>query len=59
MPASPNSPRLVRAAIVTLDPDTSVLEAIALQYNPDLQAARWEAHRVESPLSEAEIRGCL
>lgn len=32
----PNSPRLVRAGIVTMDRDTSVvLSVIALQYNPD------------------------
>ena len=32
----PNSPRLVRAGIVTMDPDTTaVLGVIALQYNPD------------------------
>jgi hypothetical protein len=34
--ASPISPRLVRAGIVTMDPDTSVVQSIiALQYNPD------------------------
>src|SRR5262249_37202768 len=32
----PNSPRLVRGGIVTLDPDTAtVRNVIALQYNPD------------------------
>jgi len=32
----PNSPRLVRAGIVTMDPDTSVVQSIiAMQYNPD------------------------
>src|SRR5580698_5730451 len=32
----PNSPRLVKGGIVTLDPDTSVVQnVIALQYNPD------------------------
>jgi hypothetical protein len=32
----PNSPRLVKGGIVTMDPDTSaVLSVIALQYNPD------------------------
>lgn len=32
----PNSPRLLRAGIVTMDPDTSaVLNIIALQYNPE------------------------
>src|SRR3984957_13321098 len=32
----PNSPRLVKGGIVTLDPDTSVVQTvIALQYNPD------------------------
>jgi hypothetical protein len=31
-----NSPRLVKGGIVTLDPDTSVVQSvIALQYNPD------------------------
>ena len=35
--ASPLSPRLVKGGIVTLDPDTSVVQnVIALQYNPDL-----------------------
>jgi hypothetical protein len=34
--SSPLSPRLVKGGIVTLDPDTSVLQSvIALQYNPD------------------------
>ena len=33
---SPISPRLVRAGIVTMDPDTSAVQRIiALQYNPD------------------------
>jgi len=33
---SPLAPRLVKGGIVTLDPDTSVLQSvIALQYNPD------------------------
>ena len=33
---SPISPRLVRAGIVTMDPDTSAVQSIiALQYNPD------------------------
>jgi hypothetical protein len=33
---SPLSPRLVKGGIVTLDPDTSVVQTvIALQYNPD------------------------
>ena len=32
----PNSPRLVRGGIVTMDPDTSaILNVLALQYNPD------------------------
>jgi hypothetical protein len=32
----PGSPRLVRGGIVTMDPDTSVVQSvIALQYNPD------------------------
>ena len=32
----PNSPRLVKGGIVTMDPDTSVVQSIiALQYNPD------------------------
>jgi hypothetical protein len=35
-PTSPLSPRLVKGGIVTLDPDTTVLQSvIALQYNPD------------------------
>ena len=33
---SPLSPRLVKGGIVTMDPDTSVVQSvIALQYNPD------------------------
>ena len=36
MSASPNSPRLVKGGIVTMDPDTSAVKSvIALQYNPD------------------------
>jgi hypothetical protein len=36
MSAFPNSPRLVKGGIVTLDPDTSIIQSvIALQYNPD------------------------
>src|ERR1700744_5687844 len=36
MSGFPNSPRLVKGGIVTMDPDTSaVLGVIALQYNPD------------------------
>src|SRR6202051_3266642 len=36
MSSSPNSPRLVKGGIVTMDPDTSAVKSvIALQYNPD------------------------
>ena len=36
MSSFPNSPRLVKGGIVTLDPTTSALQSvIALQYNPD------------------------
>lgn len=36
MSGFPNSPRLVRAGIVTMDPDTSAVQGIiALQFNPD------------------------
>jgi len=36
MSAFPNSPRLVKGGIVTMDPDTSAIRSvIALQYNPD------------------------
>src|SRR6516164_5911381 len=36
MSAFPNSPRLVKGGIVTMDPDTSAVKSvIALQYNPD------------------------
>src|SRR5215468_11354955 len=36
MTGFPNSPRLLKAGIVTMDPDSSVLlSVIALQYNPD------------------------
>jgi hypothetical protein len=36
MTGFPNSPRLLKGGIVTMDPDTSaILSVIALQYNPD------------------------
>jgi len=36
MSSFPNSPRLVKGGIVTMDPDTSAVKSvIALQYNPD------------------------
>jgi hypothetical protein len=36
MTGFPNSPRLVKGGIVTMDPDTSTVQGvIALQYNPD------------------------
>jgi hypothetical protein len=36
MSGFPNTPRLVKGGIVTMDPDTSVVQGvIALQYNPD------------------------
>jgi hypothetical protein len=36
MTGFPNSPRLVKGGIVTMDPDTSAVQSvIALQYNPD------------------------
>lgn len=36
MSAFPNSPRLVKGGIVTMDPDTSAIQSIiALQYNPE------------------------
>src|SRR3984957_351315 len=36
MSGFPNSPRLVKGGIVTMDPDTSAGQSvIALQYNPD------------------------
>jgi contractile injection system tube protein len=36
MSAFPNSPRLVKGGIVTMDPDTTALQnVIALQYNPE------------------------
>src|SRR5437763_3500675 len=36
MSAFPNSPRLVKGGIVTMDPNTSTVRSvIALQYNPD------------------------
>lgn len=35
-PGFPNTPRLVKGGIVTMDPDTSAVQSvIALQYNPD------------------------
>jgi hypothetical protein len=36
MTGFPNSPRLVKGGIITMDPDTAVVQdVIALQYNPD------------------------
>src|ERR1700751_5509378 len=36
MSGFPNSPRLVKGGIITMDPDTSAVKSvIALQYNPD------------------------
>jgi hypothetical protein len=36
MSGFPNSPRLVKGGIVTMDPDTAAIQSvIALQYNPD------------------------
>jgi hypothetical protein len=36
MSTFPNSPRLLKGGIVTMDPDTSTVQGvIALQYNPD------------------------
>src|SRR6202035_337680 len=36
MTGFPNSPRLLKGGIVTMDPDTSAIQSvIALQYNPD------------------------
>src|SRR5499427_10250277 len=36
MSSFPNSPRLVKGGIVTMEPDTTALQSvIALQYNPD------------------------
>src|ERR1700742_4408384 len=36
MSGFPNSPRLVKGGIVTMDPDTAAVQSvIALQYNPD------------------------
>ena len=36
MSTSPISPRLIKGGIVTMDPDTAVVQSvIALQYNPD------------------------
>jgi hypothetical protein len=36
MTGFPNSPRLIKGGIVTMDPDTSAVQSIiALQYNPD------------------------
>ena len=67
MPGSPLSPRLVKGGIVTLDPDTSIVQnVIALQYNPDsltrslqiqstpaaLDGARTDALRLRGPAIE-------
>jgi Contractile injection system tube protein len=36
MTSFPNSPRLIKGGIITMDPDTSAVQSvIALQYNPD------------------------
>src|SRR5580704_10345071 len=44
----PNSPRLVKGGIVTLDPDTAALQSvIALQYNPDSMSRSLQIQAVQ------------
>lgn len=49
MSGLPNSPRLVKGGIVTLDPDTSVVQRVmALQYSPDSLSGTFEVQAVQS-----------
>jgi hypothetical protein len=48
MSAFPNSPRLIKGGIVTMDPDTSVVKSvIAMQYNPDSLSRRLQIQAVQ------------
>src|ERR1700693_3221259 len=48
MSSFPNSPRLVRGRLVTMDPDTSAVKSvIALQYNPDSLARSLQIQAVQ------------
>src|ERR1700730_5927242 len=48
MSSFPNSPRLVKGGIVTMDPVTSALQSvIALQYNPDSLSRTLEIQAVQ------------
>ena len=56
MSTSPISPRLVKAGIVTLDPDTSVLQSvIALQYNPDSLTRTLQIQAVQGSQDGARV----
>jgi len=45
MSGFPNSPRLVKGGIVTMDPDTSAVKSVtALQYNPDSLSRTLQIH---------------
>ena len=41
MTTFPGSPRLVKGALVTIDPDTAKQSVIEFQYNPDTLTAAW------------------
>jgi hypothetical protein len=50
MSGFPNSPRLAKGGIVTMDPDTSAVKSvIALQYNPDSLSRTLQIQAVQSP----------
>jgi hypothetical protein len=46
MPGSPISPRLLKGALVAVDPLNPVPNAVAFQYNPDTLTRRLEARAV-------------
>ena len=54
----PDSPRLVRGGIVTMDPDTSaILNVIALQYNPDSLSRSMQIQSMPGS-QDGDARGC-
>jgi hypothetical protein len=55
MPSFPNSPRLLKAGLVLLDPDTSAVQRIiALQYNPDTLSRTLQPQTVKDSGDRAE-----
>ena len=56
MSTSPISPRLVKAGIVTMDPDTTALKSvIALQYNPDSLSRTLQIQAVQGSQDGARV----